>query len=106
MRYVFAISDAADCGGQTQGDRGARRDRCQDSAGNKFIDDRIAGALLRLQANWGAQQRSRLGWMQACRNLSSGISFARSKTEGRGLEGSADGDEGTWNEDAKIKNVG
>ncbi len=53
----------------------------------------------------GVRSNVDMGWMQAGRHLSSGISAARSAAEGRGVERSADGDEGIRDESAEGKRV-
>ena len=43
MRDVLAIPDAADRGGQAEGDRGAGRDRGEDVAGDELFDVQLRG---------------------------------------------------------------
>ena len=48
-RDLLSVSDAANRGRQTESDRGPRRDCGQDVAGDEFLDDATARAVLRLQ---------------------------------------------------------
>ena len=50
VRDLFAVSDAADCGRQAEGDRGARGSRGENAAGDECFDDATARPVLRLQA--------------------------------------------------------
>src|SRR6184192_751821 len=84
MRNMLAISDAADQGDLSEGNRGPGRSRGKNATRRQCAHVRVAWQMVRLSRD------------ETRRHLPSRFSAARSSPEERNLERPPDGDERAW----------